>query len=438
MEEQRRQDGIEDPLRRDGHVRQTRHEGDRRAADHENDRVGQLEPLRQDGQRYDRGQGREEQEGALTVSSIPAFYEGPRRTGFEAPMVVRSSLAPHFCVSTGRFMSKLIRTAAAVATALVGLTFTGCSGSSSGGGGDIVTINDQHITKADFDRRLEASPTAKQVLTQLVQQALIDQYGKDNNVSIAQADVDKKEEDIKSKYPPGQFESILKQQGLTEADVQTILRQQLVIEKAVAPMVHVTDADIKAYYDKNHATLDKPAQVRARHILVADEKTADMVEAKLKAGGNFADLAKQYSTDPSTKDKGGELGFFGVGQMVKPFSDEAFSMAVGAISPPVKSPFGWHIINLEEKKPATIATLAASRAQIKDTLTQQQEQQQIPIFLQQLRAKANIQVKDDRFSDMFPAPPPPPPSAAAPAATPPAAAPPASAPSAAAPAPAKS
>jgi foldase protein PrsA len=327
-------------------------------------------------------------------------------------------------------MSKLIRTAAAVATAVVAVTFTGCSGSGSGGG-DIATVNDQHVTKADFDRKLESSPTAKQVLTQMVQQALIDQYGKDQNVQISQADIDKKEADIKTKYPPGQFEQILKQQGLTEADVQTILRQQLIIEKAVAPMVHISDSDIAAYFAKNHATLDKPEQVRARHILVADEKTADTIEAKLKAGGNFADLAKQYSTDPSTKDKGGELGFFGKGQMVPAFQAAAFALPVGAISAPVKSPFGWHIINVEEKKPALHATLASSKAQIKDTLTQQQQQQQIPVFLQGLRSKANINVLDDRFKDVFPPPLPTPPPAAAPAAPAPAA-------SAAAPAPAKS
>jgi foldase protein PrsA len=327
-------------------------------------------------------------------------------------------------------MSKLIRTAAAVATAVVAVTFTGCSGSGSGGGGDIATVNDQHVTKADFDRKLESSPAAKQVLTQMVQQALIDQYGKDQNITISQADVDKKEADIKTKYPPGQFEQILKQQGLTEADVQTILRQQLIIEKAVAPMVHVSDSDIAAYFAKSHATLDKPEQVRARHILVADEKTADTIEAKLKAGGNFADLAKQYSTDPSTKDKGGELGFFGKGQMVPAFQSAAFALPVGAISAPVKSPFGWHIINVEEKKPALHATLASAKTQIKDTLTQTAQQQQIPVFLQSLRAKANITVLDDRFKDVFPPPLPTPPAAAAPAAPAPAA-------SAAAPAPAK-
>jgi foldase protein PrsA len=286
----------------------------------------------------------------------------------------------------------------------------GCSGS---GGGNIVEVNGQNISKADFDQKLEAGPAGKQVLTQLVQQTLVDQYGRDNKIVVTQAEIDKKEADIKAKYPPGQFESILQQQGLTEADVQNILRQQIVIEKAIAPQIHISNADIVAYFNKNHALLDKPAQIRARHILVRDPQTAALVEQKLKAGGSFSDLAKQYSTDLSNKDKGGDLGFFGRGQMVKPFETAAFALPVGAISRPVKSPFGYHIIQVEEIRPATKATLAGSSAQIKDQLTQQAEAQQIPLFLQNLRTKANIVVYDQRFAALFPPPPPPPPSAAA-------------------------
>ena len=311
---------------------------------------------------------------------------------------------------------KTIRAIASIATAtLCATAFAACSGS---GGGNIASINGQNISRADFDKKLESSPTAKQVLTQMVQQSLVDSYGKDNKIDVAQSEIDKKESDIKAKYPAGQFEQILKQQGLTEADVQNILRQQIIIEKAVAPMVKVSDADIKAYFAKNHATLDKPAQVRARHILVADEKTAQLVESKLKGGAKFEDLAKQYSTDPSTKDKGGELGFFGHGQMVPAFEKAAFSMSAGQISPPVKSPFGWHVIQTEELHPASIATLASAHDSIKETLTQQQEAQQIPVFLQQQRAKANITINDDRFKDAFPPAAPAPAPAASGAAAP--------------------
>jgi parvulin-like peptidyl-prolyl isomerase len=106
--------------------------------------------------------------------------------------------------------------------------------------------------------------------------------------------------------------------------------------------------------------------------------------------------------------------------MVPAFQDAAFSLPVGAISPPVKSPFGWHIINVEGKKPATTATLASAEPQIKQTLTQQAEQQQIQPFMQMLRAKANIQVLDPRYADVFPPPLPAAPPVASPAAPAPA------------------
>lgn len=311
-------------------------------------------------------------------------------------------------------MSRTYRVVAALGTAALCTSLAACAG--GGPGGNVASVNGQNITRADFDHKLESSPSAKQVLNQMVQQSLIDQYARDKKIDISQADIDKKEAETKAKFPPGQFEQILKNQGLTEQDVQTILRQQLILEKAVAPQVHVSDADVKAYFDKNHAVFDKPEQVRARHILVADLKTANEVLAKLKAGGSWDALAKQYSTDPASKDKGGELGFFGKGQMVPQFQDAAFNAKVGQIVGPIKSPFGYHIIQVEEKKPAVKASLASASAQIRQQLTQQQEQQQYPVFLQQLRAAANIAVYDDRYKDLFP-PVVPPPASGAPAPT---------------------
>jgi foldase protein PrsA len=297
-------------------------------------------------------------------------------------------------------MSRTHRVVAALGTAALCTSLAACSG--GGSGGNVAAVNGQAITRADFDHKLESSPAAKQVLNQLVQQSLIDQYARDKKIDVSQADIDKKETETKAKFPPGQFEQIVKNQGLTEQDVQQILRQQLILEKAVAPQVHVSDADVKAYFDKNHAVFDKPAQVKARHILVADQAKANEVLAKLKAGGSWDALAKQYSTDPASKDKGGELGYFGRGQMVPQFQDAAFGAKVGQIVGPIKSPFGYHIIQVEDKKPAVKATLASTSDQIKQQLTQQQEQQQYPVFLQQLRGAAKIEVYDDRYKDLFP------------------------------------
>lgn len=331
-------------------------------------------------------------------------------------------------------MSRTLRTAAALGVAALCVSLAACSS-----GGNVATVNGQGISRADLDRKLESSSAAKQALTQMVQQTLIDQYARDKKVDVTPAEIAKRRDEIKAKYPPGQFDTLIKQQGYTEQDVQNIIKGSLVLEKAVAPQVHVSDADIKAYFDKNHAVFDKPEQVRARHILVADQNTANMVMAKLKGGAKFEDLAKQYSTDPSSKDKGGELGFFGRGQMVPQFQDAAFGAKAGQVVGPVKSPFGYHIIQVEEKKPATHASLASTHDQIKQTLTQQQLNQAEPVFVQQLRTNAKIEILDDRYKDAFPSPLPVPaaasPAAAAPASAAPASAAPASAaPTSAAPA----
>ena len=296
-------------------------------------------------------------------------------------------------------MSYVFRALAGLATAAFALTLSACSS-----GGDVASINGQKITRAEFDAKVDSTPQAKGVLNQMAQTILIDQYARDNHVTVPDAEVKKKEDAIKARCPAGQFEQILKSQNLTEGDVQRILRQQLIVEQAVAPQVKVSDADVKAYLDKNHTSLDTPAQARARHILVPDLKTAQQVEAKLKAGAKFEEVAKQYSTDPSTKDKGGELGFFSKTQMVPAFSNAAFSQPIGAIGGPVKSPFGWHVIQVEQRKPATVATMANSADKIRLQLSQQQENLRIPLFLNALKAKANIQIYDQALQGAIPRP----------------------------------
>ena len=323
-------------------------------------------------------------------------------------------------------MSRTTRIAAALGAAALCASLAACANSS--GGGTIASVNGQAITRADFDKKLESSPAARQALNQMVQQDLIDQYARDKKVDVSDAEIDKKLAETKARFPAGQFEQILKQQGLSEADVRQILKQQIVLEKAVAPQVKASDADVKAYFDKNHQLFDKPEQVKARHVLVADAKTAQTVLAKLKANpsdANWAAVAKQYSTDPSSKDKGGDLGYFGRGQMVPAFQDAAFSAKVGQIVGPVHSQFGYHVIQVEDRKPAQKATLASAHDQIKTQLTQQQQSQAIPVFLQSLRSSAKIDVYDDRYKDVFPPTTPAgaPPASAAPASAAPAPAP---------------
>jgi len=138
----------------------------------------------------------------------------------------------------------------------------------------------------------------------------------------------------------------------------------------------VSPADVQRNYEDNQQQYSTPEQVRASHILLKTEgkddaavkKQAEDLLAKVKSGADFAQLATKYSEDDSSKVKGGDLDFFPKGQMVPEFDKAAFSMNVGDISPLVRSQYGYHIIKLTDKKPATTKSLDEVRAQIEDQI----------------------------------------------------------------------
>ncbi|HEY1654884.1 MAG TPA: peptidylprolyl isomerase [Candidatus Tumulicola sp.] len=298
-------------------------------------------------------------------------------------------------------MSNAQRVIAGLVTLLLGAAVSACAG-----GGAVATVNGEPISQSAFQAKLEASPGARNTLQQMVQEALILQYAKNNNIDVTDAEISTREDDLKANFPNGSWDEMLKARGLSEDDVHQALREQIILDKALAKDAPISQSQISQYFDKNHTAFDKPEQIKARHILVKDLATANKVEAALKSGQNFADVAKQYSTDPGSKDKGGELGFFRRGQMVPAFDKVAFTMKVNQISAPVKSPFGYHIIQVEAIQPAQKATLANSTQRITDMLRQQQEAPLIQPFLQGLQQKAKIEVNDPRFADLFPSPPP--------------------------------
>jgi peptidyl-prolyl cis-trans isomerase D len=146
-----------------------------------------------------------------------------------------------------------------------------------------------------------------------------------------------------------------------------------------AEKAEISDAAVQQYYDDHASAYTQPEQVHARHILfkvdpaaTADDKAkvrqrAEAVLAQVKAGGDFAELAKQYSED-SSKDQGGDLGSFSRGKMVKPFEDAAFGLAPGGISDIVESPFGFHIIKVEDKEEVRTRTVDEVKPEIVSAL----------------------------------------------------------------------
>ena len=164
----------------------------------------------------------------------------------------------------------------------------------------------------------------------------------------------------------------------------------------------ISDSEAKAYYDKHPDEFKIPAQVHARHILLKDEKGAQSVLAQLKGlkgdalKKRFIALAKEKSTGP-TGPKGGDLGFFGPGQMVKPFNDAVFAMKKGEVSSkPVKTQFGYHVIYVEDLKPAKAIAYDEAKERIIGMLKQKTFSAKMAKTAAALKSKAKVTKSDDK------------------------------------------
>jgi peptidyl-prolyl cis-trans isomerase C len=150
----------------------------------------------------------------------------------------------------------------------------------------------------------------------------------------------------------------------------------------------VSEDEAKKIYDAKMKEIKPEDEIHVRHILVPTEAEAKAVKERLLKGEDFAKVAKETSKDPNAE--GGDLGFVGHGQMVKPFEDAAFALKPGEISDPVQTQFGWHIIKLEEKRPRPLPAFD----QVKDTIMTQLGAQKAKQTVQELQDAAKIDIID--------------------------------------------
>ncbi len=323
------------------------------------------------------------------------------------------------------------RVTLALLGAVLVLAASACGGGGSGlSSGSVAEVNGTPIARSDLDALLERArkgyAAQKQsfpkegtqqfqsvqalYLNFLVQKAEFEQQAKDLHVNVTDKDVDQALGSfLKTRYAgkQAQFQKDLKAQGLTLDTFKDTLRVSVLSQKifdVVTKKVKVSPADVLAYYEQNASSYGGAASREVRHILIAVKSAdgqVDFAKSKQKAdqirtqvtNSNFAALAKKYSDDPGSKDSGGKLTDT-KGSFVPEFENVAFKLKTGEISQPVKSSFGYHIIQaLAPTKPSNRTPFSQVKASIRATLLQTQRNQVMNQWVTDLTARYKSKVK---------------------------------------------
>ncbi|MDQ0861380.1 peptidylprolyl isomerase [Bacillus sp. V2I10] len=277
------------------------------------------------------------------------------------------------------------RFALALAAASSVLALGACNNNDSGSE-VIAETKAGNVTKDEFYEAMK-DRFGKDVLTELVHEKVLSKEYK-----VSDEEVNKEIDNLTQQYGP-QFEAVIQQQG--EKTVKDMVKVDLLRKKAAEKEVKVTEEDTKKYYES------LKGKVQASHILVEDEKTAKEIKARLDKGEKFEDLAKEASKDPSGQN-GGDLGWFGEGQMVPEFEKAAFALKEGQVSEPVKSEFGYHIIKVTK----TVKPYEEMKKELEADVKKQKTSQPDAVqgALDKALKEADVQVKDKELEDTFKAP----------------------------------
>lgn len=266
-----------------------------------------------------------------------------------------------------------------VAAGVMGLG--ACSNDNADSSEVIVESKAGNITKEELYQSMKEK-YGEQALQELLYQKVLAE-----NYKVTDKEVDKKVAELKEELGEN-FELVLQQNQLKdEEELKDVLKDQLLMEKAALKDVKVSEEEVKKRYEEY-----KP-EIKASHILVKDEKTAQEVKKKLDEGAKFEDLAKEYSQDPGSAANGGDLGFFGPGKMVPEFEEAAYALEVNKISDPVKSQHGYHIIKVTEKKEKKSYDKMKDELEYELKLAQLDSNKIQEVLKRELKA-ADVEIKD--------------------------------------------
>ena len=286
------------------------------------------------------------------------------------------------------------------------------------------TVNGEAISRAELERIATALLSAngrapedlsdaekkkfyRAVAESLVTDRLVSKQAA--GIKVEEAEVDKQLADLRAQVPPEQFASEIKRTGQTIDQIRSNLRagiqQERWMRQAIGDdSVKVTDAEVEVYFKEHPEQFEEPETVRASHILIRvntdataevaaeKEKLIASLAERVKKGESFAELAKKFSDDENSKDKGGDLGFFSRDRILPELADAAFQLKKDEVSAPVRTSFGWHLVKLTDRRVAHPVTLAEAKDSIRSYLETSNRREAASALIAKLHAAAKIEI----------------------------------------------
>ena len=273
----------------------------------------------------------------------------------------------------------------------------------------IAVVNEDVITKTELEDATEVffpdpkdRPQKEVILTQLIEQILLEQEAKKNGITISDAEVDRGVELVKNQFNLNEqdFNEVLKKQNLTPELFREQWRTQMLgnklIKSKLQGQVAVTEDEIRKYYEENYGKIEPGEEVHIAHILIPSDQEEKAIEVTnmAKSGEDFESLAKEYSIDTISAEKGGELGYFKKGDLVEPLENATQNAEIGEIVGPINSPSGFHIIKvLDKTESGEDIKFIENRNSIREVIYEKKATEALKNWLEEMKNQAYIEVK---------------------------------------------
>jgi len=272
-------------------------------------------------------------------------------------------------------------------------------------------INQRGLNSGGITQPAVFKQIQQEVVDQLIVQELLWQEAKRRNFIVEDEFVDTRLQEMKNGFDTEQaFRFKIQAGGFTEETYREDIRQQVsvqrMISQGIAPGISISDEEVEIFYEANMDQMQRPVAVHARHILIKPESAkpeaqqaakneAGEILAEIRAGADFVELATERSQAPSAP-QGGDLGYFGPGQMVEPFEKAAFVLQPGETSDVVQTQFGYHIIRVEDRRGGELLEIDEVSDKIGAYLGRVKLQSEVEVLVTTLRDEGDVEI----FLDM--------------------------------------